>query len=69
VAFSGHKRGRVTYLKRLRVFVVCLTLEIGVLSGVPMRPDEIEELMDQMNQPTMAHALPAEGNEGDGEPR
>ena len=53
---------------RLRVFVLCVALEMGVLSGVPMRPDEIQELMNQMNQPKMAHTLPSENDEGDDEP-
>lgn len=52
-------------MRRLRVLVVCLTLEVGVLVGVPMRPDEVQDLMHQMNQPTMAHVLPAEADEGD----
>lgn len=50
---------------KLRVLVVCLALEMGVMCGVPMRPDEIEELMHQMNQPKHAHALPAEHDDGD----
>jgi hypothetical protein len=50
------------------VLVVCLGLEIGVLSGVPMRPDEIQELMKQMNQPKVAHVLRTEDDEGDGCP-
>jgi len=57
----------VSWANRLRVLVVCLGLEIGVLSGVPMRPDEIQDLMNQMNQPKMAHALPTEDEEGDGD--
>jgi len=50
------------------VFVLCVGLEMGVLNGVPMRPDEIQELMNQMNQPKMAHTLPSENDEGDDEP-
>ena len=50
---------------RLRVIVVCVGLEIGVLSGVPMRPDDIQDLMNQMNQPRMAHQLPSENEQGD----
>ncbi len=55
-------------MNRLRVALVCVVLEMGVLSGVPMRPDEIQELMHQMNQPKMAHVLPSENDEGDDEP-
>ena len=51
---------------RLRVLVVCLLLQMGALSGVPMRPDKIEELLHQMNQPKMAHVVPEDDDEGDG---
>lgn len=52
-------------MKRLRVLVVCLALEMGVLVGVPMRPDEVQELLNQMNQPKVAHVLPTENDDGD----
>jgi hypothetical protein len=58
----------VSLVNRLRVFVVCVALEMGVLGGVPMRPDEIQELMNQMNQRKMAHVLRSENDEGDDEP-
>jgi hypothetical protein len=48
--------------RRLRVLFLCATLQIGVLAGVPMRPDEIEELMQQINQPKLAQVLPADEN-------
>lgn len=53
---------------RLRVALVCLTLQMGVLAGAPMRPDEIQALMNQMNQPKVAHMLPSENDEGDDSP-
>jgi hypothetical protein len=53
---------------RLRVLAVCVTLEMGVLGGVPMRPDEIQELMHQMNQPALAHVLPTEDHDGEDSP-
>jgi len=34
-------------------------LQVGVVSGVPMTPDQIRELMNEMNQPKLAHMLPA----------
>ncbi len=40
--------------KRLRVLFVCLVLEFGVLSGVPMQV-----------QPKAAHVLPEENKDGD----
>jgi hypothetical protein len=39
-------------------------LGIGSLIGVPTRPEEIQELMQTMNQPKIAHTLPQE-NEND----
>lgn len=51
---------------RLRVVLVCVALELGVISGVPMRPEQIRELMQQMNRPALAHVLPAEDEDGDG---
>jgi hypothetical protein len=49
---------------RFRVLLVCVALEMGVLGGVPMRPDEIQDLLHQMNQPALAHVLPAEDEDG-----
>ena len=60
--------GDVSLVKRLRLLLLCVALELGVLSGVPMRPCEIQDLMNQMNQPRMAHALPSENDEGDDSP-
>jgi hypothetical protein len=37
---------------------------MGAMSGAPMRVKEVEELMGQLNQPTLAHVLPAENEEG-----
>ena len=54
----------MTIRSRLRTVMMCLVLEVGVLTGVPMRPDEIRELMNQMNQPKLAHVLPSEDDEG-----
>jgi hypothetical protein len=48
--------------------LVCAALEFGVLAGVPMRPEQIQELMNQMNQPSVAHALPADEESGDDPP-
>jgi hypothetical protein len=55
----------VSLTERLRVLLVCITLEFGVIMGAPVRPDEIRELMHQLNQPTLAHVLPGEEEDGD----
>ena len=54
--------------KRLRTVVVCVGLELAVLSGAPMRPEEIRALMDQLNQPKLAHVLPSDEQGGDDPP-
>ena len=56
----------MSLIKRLRVVLACAGLQLGVLMGVPMRPDQIEELMHQMNQPRLAHVLPEKDDEGRG---
>ena len=55
----------MSFKKRLRTLLACAALEMGVLVGVPMRPEQIRELMHQMNQPTIAHVLPSEEEAGD----
>jgi hypothetical protein len=54
--------------KRLRVAFVCAFLQFGALVGVPMRPEEIQDLMRQMNAPKLAHVLPSEEDDGDPPP-
>jgi hypothetical protein len=58
----------VSLKARLRTVFACAFLQMGVLAGVPMRPEQIKELMHQMNQPTIAHVLPSEEEAGDGNP-
>jgi hypothetical protein len=54
-------------VKKLRVWALCIALQAGVLSGVPMRPDEVRDLLNRFNQPAVAHVLPSEDDHGDGE--
>ena len=54
--------------KRLRTIFLCAALELGVLSGVPMRPEEIRALMDQISRPMLAHVLPTDDQGGDPPP-
>ena len=50
---------------RLRTILCCVVLEVGALTGVPMRPDEIRELMDTLAQPKLARTNPDRPDEGD----
>ena len=52
---------------RLRTILVCSILEFAALVGLPMRPEDIQELMRTMNQPTLAHVIPEESESGDGD--
>jgi hypothetical protein len=56
---------RNKHLGKLRTIFVCAFLHVGVLAGVPMRPEQIRELMQQMNAPTITHVLPAEDESGE----
>jgi hypothetical protein len=55
-------------MKKFRILLACTVLEIGLLAGAPMRPEQIQELMRQMNQPALAHVLPSEADAGDDPP-
>ena len=46
--------------KSLRTILTCMVLQVGVLSGVPMRPEQVRELMFQLSTPKMAHTSPDE---------
>jgi hypothetical protein len=58
----------VSLKSRLRTVLCCFVLEIGALAGVPMRPDEIRELMNTLAQPKLARVLPDRPHEGDPPP-
>ncbi len=56
----------MSWKKRLRAVMVCFVLEVGALTGVPMRPDEdLRQLFEAMNEPQLAHVLRQEEDEGD----
>jgi hypothetical protein len=52
----------------LRTLVICLSLGLGSLAGVPMKPEEIEELMHSLNQQKITVTIPDESENGDGTP-
>jgi hypothetical protein len=57
----------MSFRSRFRVLVVCVAMQVGVLTGVPMLPDDIRELMNQMSRPKLAHVLPAD-DDGNADP-
>ena len=48
-----------------RQLLLCMTLLLGTLIGTPMRPEQIEELMQTLNQPKVAQTLRAENDHDD----
>jgi hypothetical protein len=60
--------GFVSLKEKLRVLLACMTLEAAVIMGMPMRPEQIKELMQQMNQPKVAHVLRSEEEKGNDPP-
>ena len=53
--------------QRFRKILLCLVLGMGSQLGVPMRADEIQELMRTLNQPKLVRKF-AEEEEKDGAP-
>jgi hypothetical protein len=51
--------------KKLRSILLCAVLQVGVLYGVPMRPEEIQRLMRSLSSPAVAQTLPSERETGD----
>ena len=45
---------------KLRTLLLCLPLLLGAGMGMPMRPEEIEELMHSTNQQTIAYSISGE---------
>lgn len=50
---------------RLRTALCCAVLQVGVVIGVPMRPEQIQELMRDLSAPRIARTIPAERENGD----
>ena len=42
---------------RLRKLLLCCVLQLGVLAGTPMRPEQIEELLRTMRQTKVVRTL------------
>jgi hypothetical protein len=45
---------------RLRTILCCAVLQAGAYAGVPMRPEQIRDLMQGLNQPKIAQTAPEE---------
>ena len=51
--------------RRLRTIACCAILELGTLIGVPMRAEQIQDLMRSLNTPRLARTAPEESQQGD----
>jgi hypothetical protein len=51
--------------RRFQRILLCMVLCMGSQMGVPMRPEEIEELMRTMNQPKLVRKFAEEKEKGD----
>ena len=52
--------------RRLRTLACCGLLQIAALFGIPMRPKEVQEFMQSLNEQKVAHTLPEEKEKGEG---
>jgi hypothetical protein len=59
------RRKSVPIKRLLRTLAVCLPLLVGILGGVPMKPEEIEELLHDLNAPKITVTIPGESENGD----
>ena len=50
---------------RPRTALCCAVLQVGVVIGVPMRPEQIQELMRDLSAPKIARTIPDEREHGD----
>ena len=49
----------------IRNLMICIILAMNSLHGAYMRHDQVQELMDAMNTPKLAHVLREEDDSGD----
>lgn len=47
----------MSFQSRLRKLLLCCALQLGVLAGTPMRPEQIEELLRTMRQTKVVRTL------------
>jgi hypothetical protein len=50
---------------KLRMLLLYLPLLAGSLSGVPMRPEDMDQIMEALNQERIEYVIPDDGENGD----
>jgi hypothetical protein len=59
---SRRERCPMSLKKRLRTLCACVVLEMGVLLGVPVRVEQVEDLLRSLSQPKVARTDPQEAD-------
>jgi hypothetical protein len=67
VAASEGAGWPMSFRGRLRTVFMCAVLEIGVLMGVPVRVEQVEELLRAFNQPRIAETEAQQAKHGGGD--
>lgn len=52
---------------KFRKLFLLAVIEFAVLAGAPVRPEQVEEFLHQMNRPKLAHVLKEQANHDDPE--
>jgi hypothetical protein len=58
----------MSFRGKLRTVLMCAVLEAGVLMGVPVRVEQVEELLRAFNQSRIAETEAQQATRGDGDP-
>jgi hypothetical protein len=56
----------MSYKQRLRTLACCAILQVAATIGVPMRPEQVQDLMRTLNEPKVARTNPDDQDRGDG---
>ena len=56
----------MSYRTRLRTLACCALLQVAATIGVPMRPEQVQDLMRTLNEPKVARTNPDDQDRGDG---
>jgi hypothetical protein len=56
----------VSLKQKFRNLLTVCAIALALFLGAPMRPDQIEDLLRQINQPKIAHVLRQEAGHPDG---
>jgi len=55
----------VSIKRKLRMLLLYLPLLAGSMSGVPMRPEDMDQILGTMNQERIEYVIPDDSENGD----